>query len=230
MNIRPSLVNFRMDRKGGGIDGFIADHDFALLVHENQVRHAYLREVFRKRIEPFVAATGIAMSARNAQREGGGPRPLQHCRPAHPNKESLDEQKWSRRIGSRTEMCPATPSSNPGRSCCESVLSYFAKSIFTKGLRTPSAGSAPARRIACKTPAARIISVAPAGRCRSKPKPHAATAWVAASPFWRVGRRAFFCLIATGALSQCGGVHEGDSMVRVESARPTWAQRKTRFR
>jgi hypothetical protein len=34
-----------MDSKGGRVDGLISNHDIAVLVHENEIRDADLREV-----------------------------------------------------------------------------------------------------------------------------------------------------------------------------------------
>lgn len=41
-----------MDREGGCIDRFLANHDVAIFVDKDQIRHRNLREMLRKRIQP----------------------------------------------------------------------------------------------------------------------------------------------------------------------------------
>lgn len=61
VDIRPCFVDLAVDRKGGGIDGLIADDDLALFVDENKVRDRDQREVFGQRVEPeVVGEDGIA--------------------------------------------------------------------------------------------------------------------------------------------------------------------------
>lgn len=52
VDVRPRLVDLRVDGERGRVDGFVADHDVAVLVDQDQVRHADLREVLRERVEP----------------------------------------------------------------------------------------------------------------------------------------------------------------------------------
>lgn len=52
MYIRPCLVDLRMDRKSRCVDRFVADHDLAIFVNQNEIAHADLREVPRQRVEP----------------------------------------------------------------------------------------------------------------------------------------------------------------------------------
>lgn len=50
-----------MNGEGRGVDRFITNDNIALLVHENEVRHGYLREVLGERVEPeVVGQDGIA--------------------------------------------------------------------------------------------------------------------------------------------------------------------------
>lgn len=48
----PRLVNLGVDGEGSRVDGLVADNDFAFLIDEDKVRHADLRKVLRKRVEP----------------------------------------------------------------------------------------------------------------------------------------------------------------------------------
>ena len=48
VHIRPRLVDLGMNRESSRIDGFVADHDLAIFVDENEVADADLREVSRE--------------------------------------------------------------------------------------------------------------------------------------------------------------------------------------
>lgn len=50
VDIRPRLVDRRVDGEGGGVDGLVALDDFARLVDEDEVRDADLREVRGERV------------------------------------------------------------------------------------------------------------------------------------------------------------------------------------
>jgi hypothetical protein len=50
--IRPSMVNARMDCKGGTVHRVLAFDDFPILVHQNQVRNADMPEMHAEGIDP----------------------------------------------------------------------------------------------------------------------------------------------------------------------------------
>lgn len=53
MYIRPSLVDLRMNRKSRRVDRFIANHDLAIFVDQNEIADANLRKVARQRVQPY---------------------------------------------------------------------------------------------------------------------------------------------------------------------------------
>jgi hypothetical protein len=48
------IPTFRVDSKRGGVDGLVALDDIAILVHEDEIRDADLREVLGEGIQPEV--------------------------------------------------------------------------------------------------------------------------------------------------------------------------------
>ena len=52
MDVRPGLVDFRVDGKRGRVDRLLAFDDLPVFVHEDQVRNADLREMLREGIQP----------------------------------------------------------------------------------------------------------------------------------------------------------------------------------
>jgi hypothetical protein len=56
VDVRAGFVNLTVDRKGGGIDGFVANDDVTIFVHEDEVRDADLGEVFAQWVQPEVVA------------------------------------------------------------------------------------------------------------------------------------------------------------------------------
>src|SRR5215470_18989448 len=60
-DVRPRVMNARMNREGSDIHGAIAFHDFAFCIHQDQVRGANMVEMHAERVDPeMVGAFGIA--------------------------------------------------------------------------------------------------------------------------------------------------------------------------
>jgi hypothetical protein len=54
VDVRTRFVDFGMDGEGCCVDGLFAFYDFTVFVDEDEVAHADLGEVSRKRVEPWV--------------------------------------------------------------------------------------------------------------------------------------------------------------------------------
>jgi hypothetical protein len=57
----PGVMDARVNREGGGIDGVVAFHDFAMLIYQHEIRDANSSEVNAEGIDPeMIGVFGIA--------------------------------------------------------------------------------------------------------------------------------------------------------------------------